>query len=149
MSHDYNDNHRLKMSRPSDRPKVACTKCHPACDGRNNCLSLISDHHSRARDADTVLFQLEFFMTMSVTFCKTGHSKKSNDKVTTPFMFLCILHDDGTYVKMLDLPSRSLLQRERSYQRLLYANAILRVGINVLHTIARVPSLCLRVWQLR
>lgn len=67
----------------------------------------------------------------------------------TPVMFLCILHDDGTYVKMLDLPSLSLLQRERSYQRLLYANAILRVGINVLHTIARVPSLCLCVWQLR
>ena len=30
--------------------------------------SLTSDHHSRAHDANIILFQLEFFMTMSVTF---------------------------------------------------------------------------------
>ena len=32
------------------------------CAGRNNCLSLTSDHHSRARDADINLFQPEFVM---------------------------------------------------------------------------------------
>ena len=35
-----------------------------------NCMSLTSDHHSRARDADIILFQPQFVMTMSVTFCR-------------------------------------------------------------------------------
>ena len=74
------------MSLPSDWPRVGCTQCHQACDGRNNCLSLISDHHSRARDADIILFQPEFVMTMSVTFCKIDHSKKSHDIVTDQYL---------------------------------------------------------------
>ena len=49
---EYRDDHRLKMSRPSDWPRVGCTQCHQACDGRNNCLSLTSNPYSRARDAD-------------------------------------------------------------------------------------------------
>ena len=47
-----------------------------ACDGHTNCLSLTSDHHSRARDADMILFQLEFVISMWVTFCRTDHSIK-------------------------------------------------------------------------
>ena len=41
------------MSRPRDWPRVGCTQCYQACDGRTNYLRLASDHHSRARDADT------------------------------------------------------------------------------------------------
>ena len=78
ISHDHRDDHRLKMSRPSDRPRVGCTQCHQACDGCTNCLRLASDHHSRARGADMILFQQEFVMTMSVTFCQTDHSKKKS-----------------------------------------------------------------------
>ena len=56
---------------------IAVTKCHQACDGRTNCLSLISDHHSKARNADMILFLQDFVMTMSVTFSvTTDHSKK-------------------------------------------------------------------------
>ena len=74
---------RQKMSRPSHWPKVGYTKCHRACDGRTNCLSLTSDHHSRARDADVIFFQPEFVMTLSVTFCRTDDSKK---KVMTKWL---------------------------------------------------------------
>ena len=76
--------HRPKMSRPSDWPRVGCTQ---ACDGRTNCLMLASDRYCRAsRDADMILFQPQFFITMSVTFCKTDHSKKSHDIVTDQAM---------------------------------------------------------------
>ena len=47
------------------------------------CLSLISDHHSRARDADIILFQPKFVITMSVTFWKTDHSKKNSHDIMT------------------------------------------------------------------
>ena len=74
--HDHRDDHRLKMSRPSDWPRVGCTQCHQACDGRTNCLRLASDHYSRARDAEIILFHSEFVMTMSVTFEKLITAKK-------------------------------------------------------------------------
>ena len=86
ISHDHRDDHRLKMSRPSDWPRVGCTQCHQACDGRTNCLRLASVHHSRARDAEMILFQSELVITMSVTFCKTDHSKKKRDIVTDQAM---------------------------------------------------------------
>ena len=69
------------MSRPIDCPRVDCTKCHQTYDGHTNCLSLTSDYRSRARDAEIILFQPEFVMTMSVTFCKTDHSEKIHYKV--------------------------------------------------------------------
>ena len=40
------------------------------------CLSLTSDHHSRAGDADTILFQPEFVMT----FCGTDHSRIEKER---------------------------------------------------------------------
>ena len=70
------DDHRQKISRPCNWPRVSCTKCHQACESRSNFLSLIFDHHSRARDTDMILFQSEFLINMSVTFCRTHHSKK-------------------------------------------------------------------------
>ena len=54
--HDHRDDHRRKMSHLSDWPRVSCTQCHQACDGRTDCLSLATDHHSRARDADIIFF---------------------------------------------------------------------------------------------
>ena len=44
-------------------------------------LSLTSDHHSRVRDADIILFHYIvtlFVLTMSVTFCRTDYSKKKS-----------------------------------------------------------------------
>ena len=40
ISHDFRDDYRLKMTRPSDWRRVGCTRCHQAYDGRINCLSL-------------------------------------------------------------------------------------------------------------
>ena len=75
------------MSQPSDWLRDGCTQCHQACNGRTNCLSLASDHHSRARDAGKILFQPKFVMTMSVRhFAKLITVKKSHDIVTDKAM---------------------------------------------------------------
>ena len=79
--HDYRDDHRHKMSRPSDCPRDGWTKCQQVRDGHTNCESLTSDYHSRTRDADVILFQSGFF-TNAVTFCRTDHIKKNHDNVT-------------------------------------------------------------------
>ena len=73
ISHDYRDDHRLKMSWPSDWPRVGCTQCHQVCNGHISCLRLASDHHSRARETDMILFQSDFLMTLTVTFFSTVH----------------------------------------------------------------------------
>ena len=88
ISHDYRDDHRQKMSRPSDWPRVGCSKCHQACDSRTNCLSLTSDHHSRARDYDLNLFQSKIVLTISMTFCRTDHSEKKSHNIVTDQAFV-------------------------------------------------------------
>ena len=44
------------LSWPSDWTRVGGTKWHQACDDRTNWMSLTSDHHSRDRDTDMMLF---------------------------------------------------------------------------------------------
>ena len=74
----YRDYHRHKMSRSSETKSL--TKCHLSCDWTTDCLSLTSDHHSRARDADMILYQTEFVMTKSVTLCRNDHKSVSQKK---------------------------------------------------------------------
>ena len=38
ITRDYRDDHRQKMSRPSNWPRVGCAKCHRACDDRHQLL---------------------------------------------------------------------------------------------------------------
>ena len=54
ISYDHRDDHRLRMLRLNDWPRVGCTQCYQACDGRTNCLRFASDHCSRARDAEMI-----------------------------------------------------------------------------------------------
>ena len=79
ISHDYRDDHRLKMSRLT---KSWLHTMSPSKWCSQQLLGLTSDHHSKARDTDIILFQRKFVKTMSVTFCRINHSKKNHDIVT-------------------------------------------------------------------